>query len=976
MTTKKPLWKPDVDEMSEPARKTPRRTRSTEKSTGTPSSPEKKSKKAAGEEKNDVARTLEVPIELSTEKPTDTVEEVAPLSEEERRAAELAAELAEMERITAEWQALEARGEIPTDPDEPFVPPFVPAFADRKTEEAPEPVAEVVPGTNVLETSEAVEAKNEKTSESTVRETSNVLKTDAIDTSREVEVPGLVPSPDAVAAAADEKAPVYRPSPFGMQRSPVADDLRALIAEAAKAPNSPIGNIDDIDFDHIPPFGFSLQKPDPNLPATEPAKLPDLELVDKAIRLAQEEKEFKRRVREFEAKRNPKAKQTPLAARLLGLVRDALEEAADELVGRNTEEFVLVPLNPVRVIVALSGGRDSMALLDIVARLYKQRDQALVSMVTGVYVNHGLSPNADAWEAHCRAECEKRGLRFEALRVRVNAKGDGLESAARDARYRALVRFARSSGHDIILTAHHEDDRIETFLLQWMRGAGPEGLAAFPKTRDLGRPGSFPLQSGENGNVPVILLRPWCSVVRADIERYARSQRLKWVEDESNDDLRFSRNRVRHEVIPMLESLRPGFRHAAARSVELIAETVDVLRSVAATDLERCRSEKDPRALNIFRLLELIPARQAWCLRAWFAQWGLKAPSKARLTEALRQIRETHSDDAFALRLGRKEVRRWGSDLVVRDAVNEGRSDPDRDAMLVWTGDDINLGIWGGTLKVFKCKGTEPGVSRLRLEEGLLEVRSRRGGEKLKLWANRPTKTLKALYAEADIPAFDRADLPLIRLDGEVIFAAGLGMNLNATDDPPALPLRLRARIDGVRQTRRRQFCRPLRRGAYAPRAGDEVGSCGAPQEDRGPAPSRLTRRNPSAPVARLNTAGDVVFEVESRSGNRVRFPIRGRIQSVPETRNAVRSQSLETSRERRPCVVLFECFFLTERFAAEPRPAGAPDIRSRSSASIEAVRCSRLPQRSTPASSGNSSPKVLSTPFDRRSFLGERSYG
>lgn len=841
MTTKKPLWKPDVEKTSEPARKTPRRTRSTEKSTatGTPSSPEKKSKKAATTKKADAVRTPAAPVapvapvasaESVTEQPTK-VEAPAPLTEEE-----LAAELAAMERITAEWQALEARGEIPTDPDVPFVPPFVPAFADRKTEEAPEPAApvepaepvegpapETVPETSKAEPSavpEALEAvgtvdapakaakrsaktaktakasKTAKTSKASpdVAEASKVLKTDPTDTAREVEVPGLVPSPDAVAAAADEEAPVYRPSPFGMQRSPVADDLRALIAEAAKAPNSTIGNIDDIDFEHIPPFGFSLQKPDPSLPATGPAKLPDLELVDKAIRLAQEEKEFKRRVREFEARRNPKAKQTPLAARLLGLVRGALEEAADELVGRNTEEFVLVPLNPVRVIVALSGGRDSMALLDIVARLYKQRDQALVSMVTGVYVNHGLSPNADAWEAHCRAECEKRGLRFEALRVRVNAKGDGLESAARDARYRALVRFARSSGHDIILTAHHEDDRIETFLLQWMRGAGPEGLAAFPKTRDLGRPGSFPLQPGENGNanVPVILLRPWCSVLRADIERYARSQRLKWVEDESNDDLRFSRNRVRHEVIPMLESLRPGFRHAAARSVELIAETVDVLRSVAETDLERCRSEKDPRALNIFRLLELIPARQAWCLRAWFAQWGLKAPSKARLTEALRQIRETHSDDAFALRLGRKEVRRWGSDLVVRDAVNESRSDPDRDAMLVWTGDDINLGIWGGTLKVIKCKGTEPGVSRLRLEEGLLEVRSRRGGEKLKLWANRPTKTLKALYAEADIPAFDRADLPLIRLDGDVIFAAGLGMNLNATDDPATNPQRYR----------------------------------------------------------------------------------------------------------------------------------------------------------------------------------------
>ncbi len=494
--------------------------------------------------------------------------------------------------------------------------------------------------------------------------------------------------------------------------------------------------------------------------------------------------------------RTPAGPKNPLADRLLSLVRSALTDAADELVRTKGEEFTLVPLNPVRVIVALSGGRDSMALLDVTSRLFAEKNQSLIARVTGVYVNHGLSPNAKAWEAHCRKACEERGVAFEALTVRVNPKGDGVEAAARDARYRALSACARKCGDDVILTAHHEDDRLETFLIQWVRGAGPEGLAAFPKSRDLGGLGSLaPLGSRENvwaEGATVLLLRPWCEVLRRDIERYARAEKLTWIEDEANENPRFLRNRIRHEVIPLLETIRPGFRQAAARSVSLMAETVEVLRSVAASDLEACRSERDPSALNLFRLLHLIPARQAWCLRAWMHESGMRPPSKARLDEALRQVRETQTDSAFSIRVSGKEMRRWGADLIIRDVPERTTASP-REAEIRWRGEDsLALPAWNGELFFLPCEADEPGVARERLLASKLTLQTRRGGEKLKLWPLRPSKNLKDLYTEANIPAFERQDLPLLWMNGELLFAAGLGLEIREADDAVLHPDRVR----------------------------------------------------------------------------------------------------------------------------------------------------------------------------------------
>lgn len=483
--------------------------------------------------------------------------------------------------------------------------------------------------------------------------------------------------------------------------------------------------------------------------------------------------------------KTPTRTPTTLMHRLCGLVRSSLEGAANELLGRSNPEFALVPLNPVRVIVAISGGRDSMAMLDAVVRLFRAHHQTLIADLCAVYVHHGYEADADNWDTLCRETCERLRVKYVCLRVRVREKGEGLEAAAREARYRALADYAVATGWDVVLTGHHEDDRIETFLLQWMRGAGLEGLAAFPEAREL-TPPTAEGATGVRAARQAFLLRPWVAVPRSDIDRYVRTRKLKYADDPDNNDPRFTRNRVRHEVLPLLEAIRPGFRGAAARSVALVAEAVEVLGSVAAADLEHCRSHEHAEALSIFRLLELVPARQAWCLRAWLSEEGIRAIPKARLEDMLRQVRETHSDATFAIRLQGKEVRRWGTDLVIREAVKKRTS---TDAVQVKaSAEGIVLPEWGGMIEFLPCEKDEPGIARAKLlsPETALEVRSSSGGSKLRLWPLRPSRPLKDLYAQAGIPAYARAELPRLWMDGTLLFAAGLGTDIRFMETPEA----------------------------------------------------------------------------------------------------------------------------------------------------------------------------------------------
>jgi len=414
------------------------------------------------------------------------------------------------------------------------------------------------------------------------------------------------------------------------------------------------------------------------------------------------------------------------------------------------------------VAVALSGGRDSMVLLDLLARLAATRGTG-IRRVVAIHVHHGLSANADAWVAHCEAECERLRVPLAVRRVEVKRRGRGIEAAARDARYAALADAAREGNATMVLTAHHRDDRLETFLLQWMRGAGPEGLAAFPPARVFGS--------------DLQLLRPLINVGRTDIERYVNVRKLKYVDDDSNDDTALLRNAIRHQVLPHIDALRAGFRVAAARSIDLVADAAEAMRSIAAVDLAACTDGAPDGMLWLQRLAALPPSRQTGVLRRWLAAGGLEAPSRTRLLEILEQAQNKRSDARMLVRLGDREVRRYRGLLLLKQT-----DDSDRDSHnLSWDGEDeLPIPGWGGVLRFTAVDGE--GFDANWLRAAPLEVRRRGGGERFKPHPSRPSKTLKRLFQDAGIPEFDRGQLPLLWRGGELVFVGGLGADVRFTD--------------------------------------------------------------------------------------------------------------------------------------------------------------------------------------------------
>ncbi|HUN91840.1 MAG TPA: tRNA lysidine(34) synthetase TilS [Burkholderiaceae bacterium] len=420
--------------------------------------------------------------------------------------------------------------------------------------------------------------------------------------------------------------------------------------------------------------------------------------------------------------------------------------------------------------VAFSGGCDSTVLLEL-ATLARARRGSPIGRLAAIHVHHGLLPQADAWAEHARSHCASRHLEFILRRVRVVRSGRGTEDAARRARYTALADVARQQGFDAVMTAHHADDRIEGFLLQWLRGAGPQGLAGPSPCRPLD-PG---LPAGTR------LLRPLLDVERSSIEAFARRHRLSWIEDPSNRSIEVDRSALRHEVLPTLAGIRRGFRRAAARSIDLVAEMAATLNDVALEDLLRCAADAGAASLRLAPWRALAEGRRAHVLRAWLARAGFEAPARGRLQGAidallaapLRAAQRVDLGDATilcahgVLRVERRDARHL---RTARDVVAPA---PDT-ARLRWDGEaEIAVPGWSGRLRFISTQGQGFDADWLRGAE--LEVRGRHGGERFKPHPARPSKTLKQVYQECGVAAPARRALPLVWAGPDLLYVAGVG---------------------------------------------------------------------------------------------------------------------------------------------------------------------------------------------------------
>ncbi len=289
------------------------------------------------------------------------------------------------------------------------------------------------------------------------------------------------------------------------------------------------------------------------------------------------------------------------------------------------------------VIVGLSGGRDSVALLHLLLGW----QEALNFTLAACHVNHHLSPNASAWQNFCVELCLRLDIPLQISSVNVpRGTPDGLESSARSARY-AIFKALRA---DWLMLGQHRADQAETLLFNLARGCGVRGASAMPDIR--------PLSSG------LMLMRPLLDVGRAEIQRYLVTHRLAWVEDESNSDTRFTRNYLRHRLMPVLVERFPAAEQSLANAAARFAEAQQLLDELAKQDLG-VASPCFPLPLAVLECLSEPRARNV--LRYLLNAQRVRTPSEPRLSEFLRQILAARPDRHPEVILdGRRLLRRRG----------------------------------------------------------------------------------------------------------------------------------------------------------------------------------------------------------------------------------------------------------------------------------------------------------------------------
>lgn len=456
-----------------------------------------------------------------------------------------------------------------------------------------------------------------------------------------------------------------------------------------------------------------------------------------------------------------------------------------------------------RIAVGLSGGVDSVVLLDLLARLRKDLRLAL----SAIHVNHQLSVYAQQWEAFCQTLCQARGVALTARKVQVPREGRGLEAAARTMRYQAYSGVET----DFIALAHHLDDQVETFMLQLLRGAGPKGLSAMPtlrkaeeakgkddggrqKSKDDTAPGasearrrkaegdqdrvkrdtsSFILHPSSLDSNPSSLvphpriLRPLLEVKRSEILAYAKSRKLEWIEDDSNADSRYDRNFLRNELLPRLEARFPAYRETLARASRNLADYAELADELAALDGRAL----DDEAIPVENLRTLTDARALNLLRWLFANRALPMPNRTRLEEALRQCRAAGADAEIHVSFGSHGLRCFRGQVGIVEELGGMPVD--------WNTQ------WDGRRELLLPAGLGMLRARSTLGEGIAEryfaqhgvsVRGRSGGERMRQADDRPRRTLKNLLQETAVPPWERERMPLLFIGDALAWVPGIGV--------------------------------------------------------------------------------------------------------------------------------------------------------------------------------------------------------
>lgn len=414
------------------------------------------------------------------------------------------------------------------------------------------------------------------------------------------------------------------------------------------------------------------------------------------------------------------------------------------------------PLRGRRLCLAYSGGMDSSALLAALAALRNRCGFTLRAL----NVDHGLHADSARWSAAARAQA--RALRVPCVTLKLQLqpqRGESLEALAREQRYAALC--ARLADAELLLTAHHQEDQLETVLLALLRGSGVRGLAAMQA--------SSPLAHSR-------LLRPLLPVAQAQLQRYARARRLQWTEDTSNLDARFDRNYLRLQVVPRLRARWPAVAATVSRSASHLAEAQGLLERQAR---HGAALAADGAALRISVLRAMSLAERRNVLRSWIAAQGLRAPDHRRLSEIVGPLLEARGDAMPSVQWRGGELRRHGDRLLA--LAPSAAVACERSGEWNWQGRPwVPLGS-GSALGLVADRHGDVNLAALPCP---LRLDFRHGGERLRGAHGR--LALKDLLQSQGIAPWERSAVPLLREGERIVAVADLWVDAAYRADGPA----------------------------------------------------------------------------------------------------------------------------------------------------------------------------------------------
>jgi tRNA(Ile)-lysidine synthase len=427
------------------------------------------------------------------------------------------------------------------------------------------------------------------------------------------------------------------------------------------------------------------------------------------------------------------------------------------------------------IVVGYSAGLDSTALLCAIAQAFPLKPKV------ALHVHHGLQTQADAWIAEGQANVSRinqqlalsgaHAIVFEVHRVKVDIAHQGLEAAARTARY-AVFERSLNRANSLLVLAHHANDQVETFWLRVLRGTGIKGLQGMPQSRSLGQ-----------GR----LLRPWLTFSRKQLEQFAHVHGLRWIEDPSNTLLDFDRNWLRHSVLPEVYQRKPDAHTRFTAVCEQVKKAQSILNEVLAEDWQRCISATDT-SVDLSALARLSAARQQQLLAAWLEQHLHKVPEYQWIDRLQQEVILAKPDRQPLLRLGQYDIRRFKQRLYALPSLasqiqqnvigkndhqdkqmNETRSWSVVDYIKLEPGFNTQIDWPLGQLQIQVVNGRGLSLHSLHSLQWVL----RPSGARLQLPNQRHSASLKHwLHKEAIMPWL-RPWVPCLMQEGQVIDIAG-----------------------------------------------------------------------------------------------------------------------------------------------------------------------------------------------------------